>query len=255
MEVIFNGISGGVMPEGDANTSFCVRMEDLSVLIDCSGSPGASLRRAGTTLSDLDLLILTHAHTDHLYAFPSFIHGAWLEGRTKPLQIIANRHTTEQAKRLLDVFGLIDRKGMFPIQWETTGEGRLTPVTAHSDQFVRWFTVEHSTPTIGIRLDFAGHSLVYSCDTAPCSRVREEAAGCNLLIHESNGPHEKASDLNAAGHASAQQAGETAAAAGAGSLALVHLPPTGREQLLKEAQEAFEGKTFAPQIGVSYSVM
>ena len=58
------------------NTSLALA-HDALVLIDCSGNPVASLEKQGLSPWELDCLVLTHCHTDHIYGLPS-VESAWL---------------------------------------------------------------------------------------------------------------------------------------------------------------------------------
>ncbi len=238
MRIAFFGVSGALGAPGDGNVSFAVELDERTVLVDCSGSPASQLAAVGCDLTELDVLVLTHAHTDHLYALPSLIHSAWIAGRTKPLPIISNHATREQAQRLLGVFGLPEKSGMFRFDWITTEEGSYR-LSESGGSELRWFPVLHGVPTIGLAIREGAVRVVYSGDTAPSEAVLEAARGCDLLIHECSGAFDDEARLRQQGHTSAEQAGRLAREAGAARAALVHLPATGWEALRDEAAEAF----------------
>ena len=249
--MVFFGVSGPVAGVGDSNVSFLVELARKTVLVDCSGNPAGVLAAAGCDLCDLDFLVLTHAHTDHLYGLPSLVHAAWQSGRRKPLRIIANAATREQAERLLGVFGLPGKSGMFSCTWVTREEGaiQVSHAPAGERASMRWFPVRHGVPCIGLAFREPGQVVVYSGDTAPSPRVQEEARGCAMLIHDCSGAAADEKELSAKGHTSAAAAAVLARGASAGSLALVHLPPGGREALLQEAAAGFDGPVAIPPPG------
>jgi len=251
LRLVFFGTSGPVAGAGDSNVSFLVDLADKSVLVDCSGNPASSLSSAGCDVCDLDILVLTHAHTDHLYGLPSLIHAAWLSGRRKPLRIISNDSTRQRAEQLLEVFELHSKADMFEYRWGTQAEGTIDVSEGDTadDATIAWFPVRHGVATIGLAFRDPQHSVVYSGDTAPLLGVQEQAAGCSLLIHECSGPAADQDELSAKGHTSAAQAGALAQAAPAESLALVHVPPLGRAALLREASACFSGPVIIPTVG------
>ncbi len=249
MRLAFFGVSGPVAAADDSHVSFLVELSGSQVLVDCSGTPSASLAAVGSSLGAIDIVVLTHAHTDHLYAFPSLIHAAWVDGRQEPLRIVSNSSTRQRAEQLLDAFGLREKKGMFRLEWLTSDEGELAvpPGVEQVGGLLRWFPVEHGVPTLGIHLEDSVHRVVYGCDTAPIERVRTEARQCSMLIHECSGADRDRQELLAKGHTSARQAGELARSAGVAELVLVHLPPRGRAGLREEAARAFEGRVTIPE--------
>ncbi len=74
------------------------------------------------------------------------------------------------------------------------------------------------------------------------------AQGADLLIHEATAA-ESLNMRNGGVHSTAREAGQVAATAGVGALALVHRMPGPPEAWIQEASEAFGGLIFAPQAG------
>ncbi|MEV8535563.1 MBL fold metallo-hydrolase [Streptomyces sp. NPDC051211] len=94
--------------------------------------------------------------------------------------------------------------------------------------------VEHGLPAFALRAEADGASLVYSGDCAPCPALTGLAAGCDLLLCEADGTPD--------GHHTPEQAGATAAAAGAGRLIVTHVGHTlTPEQAVARAATRFPG--------------
>jgi ribonuclease BN (tRNA processing enzyme) len=86
--------------------------------------------------------------------------------------------------------------------------------------------------------------VVYTADTAPSDAVTALAQGADLLIAEASfqAPVEGMEDV----HMTAAQAGEMAAAAGAGRLVLTHIPPgLDPARSVAQAAERFGGAVSA----------
>jgi len=254
LKVVFFGTAGAVQSALDANICFVAYSDRYSLLVDASDSPVQNLLKAGLDPLQLDALVLTHSHTDHIYGVPSLVHNLWLMKRGKSLRIIANAHTMAKTKELLELFGLPEKEGMFPIEW-IDGESGVPQTTA--SPVLRLFPVKHSVPTSGVRIEEQGAAFAYTADTAPFDGLIEAVQGCRLLIHEASGDAGREEHLNRAGHSSARQAGQAAGRAGAGRLFLCHFDyVTGPlpEELRREAQGSFQGEVVVPERFKEYDI-
>jgi len=246
MKLIFFGTCGGIQTRINTNVTFLIVDQELSILVDASGNPVHYLERAGIDPRTLDILLLTHTHTDHIYALPSLIHNLWLMKREKPLSIIANQFTLAKAQELCTFFLLLSKENLFQIDW-----------IKDNLSGIELFPVNHSTPTSGFKIKSSTTSIVYSSDTSPCKRVIQEAKGAKTLIHEASNTSEFEDRLNSAGHSSGRQAGQVASSAGVETLFLCHFDPqyaNDSTELIMEAGIAFDGKVIAPELFKAYEV-
>lgn len=108
-------------------------------------------------------------------------------------------------------------------------------------------TVTHAgrrfTPDMVLGPPRRGRKVVYTGDSAPSAALTELAHDADVLIHDSTSDAALAARANQYGHSSNVQAAETAKAAGAKTLLLVHISPRfGREdepRILAEARAIF----------------
>ncbi len=91
MEIQFLGTSSGV-PTNCRNVSGTALVQSKGkawYLIDCGEGTQHQLLRSHLSLGALEAVFLTHLHGDHCYGLPGVLATAGLNGRTKPLKIIA----------------------------------------------------------------------------------------------------------------------------------------------------------------------
>jgi len=235
-EVILLGSSASVPDAEHDNVYLVVHSPGEAVLVDCGGSPLWKLLRAGVKWDDLQAVVLTHEHADHMYGLPMLIQGLWLWHRKAPLTLYGPEATLQVAQKLLALFGQAEWLGCFPLRYQPVDE-RGPSLVYHGRGFaIETRPVRHMIPTVAVRVQSpGGRSLVYSSDTAPTLKLATWARGVDILIHEATG--------NYAGHSTAAQAGEVAAVASAKRLVLVHYSPRkiNPETLLIEAAKTFAG--------------
>jgi ribonuclease Z len=83
-QVILLGTGAALSDETREHTYLVVKEKKRAVLIDCAGSPVQRLIKAGVALNNIEHLILTHHHPDHIYGVSVFLLDLWLGGRKKP---------------------------------------------------------------------------------------------------------------------------------------------------------------------------
>jgi ribonuclease Z len=204
-----------------------------ALVVDCGGDVVQQLLKAGIGADDLDALIVTHEHPDHVGGFPLFMERIWLLGRRRPIPVYGIRTALDHARRLFEVFDTSGWEGMPEIDWR---EVALEP-DAHVLANERWRVTatpgDHSVPVIALRVDDprGGGSVAYSCDTRKSDAVAALSRGADILVHEASGDHH--------GHTGIDDAARVARQAEAGRLVLVHLPQGVTDGDLGVAREIF----------------
>ncbi len=213
-----------------------------AILLDCGGSPTQRLEKSGITLDQIDHVILTHHHPDHIYGVSVFLLDLWLAGRKRALHIYGLAETLRSTRAMMHAFEWerwFDH-GFFPIEFHRVPKTPRHALIVTSDFAVFTSPTQHLLPTIATRIvnKASGQSLTYSSDTELCDAVAELATASDILIHEAT-----TRVTPSLGHSSAQQAGEQAQRAGVKRLVLVHLPPQADPKAwCAAAQKKFQGK-------------
>jgi ribonuclease Z len=108
-------------------------------LIDAGEPCVHLLRDRGTLICDLDAVLLTHGHVDHIGGLPALLQGAMLLGRTKPLVIHIPGEMIAPLRAWIGALYLTEERFGFPLNWVAWNnlepvvmEGGVT-VTPHSN--------------------------------------------------------------------------------------------------------------------------
>lgn len=252
MEVAFFGTGCAIPTAATGHTAFLVttRREGAggtTILVDAVDSPVRSMMRLGLDPLELDVVIITHYHADHISAFPALLSTFNCMERSKPLKVVADGETSERARRLADLLDLGPDQLSFPISYDHE----------HTDPTVtiRLTPGRHTVQSSMVRFESADGSLFYTSDTQYYDGIAMEASGCGMLIHEATTSQRTVAALP--GHSSAAQAGKTARAAGARSLFLCHIcyaDYDGEAAIVREAEQEFAGDVIVPETLLPYTI-
>jgi ribonuclease Z len=236
-KIVILGSACAVADSQHANAQLALVHDDGVVLIDCAGAPSQRLEEAGIAINDIDDLILTHFHPDHVAGTPLLLMDMWLTGRKKPLRIYGLHHCLERVEAMMGFYEWENWPGFFTVAFHRLPEREQMVVLERGGIRVLSSPVEHVIPTIGLRFERLDgeNSIAYSCDTEPSERVARLGHKASMLIHEATG--------EGPGHSSARQAGRIASQAEADKLVLIHYQVRDFEpqSLLAQAAETYAG--------------
>ena len=239
-----------------------VRHDGRAVLVDCGSGVTQRLLAAGCPGRDLDALLLTHLHSDHIVDLFQLVISSWHQGRDRPHQVYGPPGTKAYVDGLMALWqpelaqriAHERRPSTAALQVEVTefGPGPLLELAGLTVSAVE---VEHQPVkhAFGFVFEAAGRRLVLSGDTRRCAALTEAACGADLLLHEVfihrempvvEGVRTEETRANVAGyHTLSSEVGKIAAEAGVGCLVLTHFvpPDCGRAALLDEVAADFQG--------------
>ena len=242
MRLTVLGGCGAWPAAGQACSGYLVEHDGFRLLLD----PGYAivprlLQRIDA--ADVDVVLVSHGHPDHCADLHPLLRARAF--RPEPAPALAVHTQPGAVDRVLDLDGPGTLRDAFAVVDFAAG-----------DQFevgpfqVRTWPLPHWVPNAGVRLTAGGRVLAYTGDTGPSSAVVELARGADLFLAEASFPDQVPAD--AALHlSSARQAGQVAAAAGAGRLLLTHLlPGTAPEAAERAARQAYAGELAVAAGGV-----
>src|SRR2546423_14836873 len=81
--------TGGMLPMPNRwLSSVLIRYKRRLVLFDCGEGTQISLQALGWGIKNIDLMLISHVHGDHIIGLPGLLLTQGNSGRTEPLQIV-----------------------------------------------------------------------------------------------------------------------------------------------------------------------
>lgn len=231
-------------------------------LIDCGSGVTQRLLGAGSSGAQLDAVLLTHLHSDHVIDLYQLIISSWHQGRDRPQRIFGPPGTRAFAEATMELWR---REREQRIAWE-----RRPSVAALELEIIEFsegwiwqedgvriaaFEVDHRPvePAFGFLFEADGCRAVFSGDTTVCDNLIAWAGDVDLLVHECfihremvarrGGQIDQGLENVAAYHTISSEVGKVASRAGARALLLTHFVPVAfdRDALLAEVTADFAG--------------
>ena len=267
------GVKGGpaIRPGSSMPTATLLRLGGRTVLIDAGLGAARGVCDAGVPLTGIDLILVTHLHSDHYLELGPLLHTAWTAGLRRPVPVIGPPGLERYWQSFLEAMS-------FDVELRIADEGRvpLAPLadlhplregTVWDDGALRVEALPNSHPPIqhsfALRATGGGRTVVLSGDTAPFDGWMPFCRGADLLVHEvmlEEGVEALLAELPGAdprlrthilrSHTEAEEAGRIAAAAGVGALALHHFVPDGLPGFGPAAFEAAVRRTYGGPLHV-----
>jgi ribonuclease BN (tRNA processing enzyme) len=253
--LVLLGSKGGpaIRPGGPWPSSSLLEIDGRRIVVDCGLGVARGLVDAGMSLKSLDLVFITHLHSDHVLELGPLIHTAWTAGLDAPVRVFGPPGTDCYWRRFceameFDIVTRINDEGRPDIralvQIGMFSEGHVAEEGGLKVSALR----VHHPPVrdcFALRFDTDRQSIVFSSDTAFFPPLAEFAKGADVLVHEAmleegierlvartgNGARLREHLLSS--HSFARQAGRIAAEAGVGHLVLNHLIPADDPQIVE----------------------
>ncbi|WP_299863335.1 MBL fold metallo-hydrolase [uncultured Hoeflea sp.] len=245
--LVILGSKGGpaIRPGGPSPTSSLIEIGGRRIVVDCGLGVSRGLVEAGVELPSLDLIAITHLHSDHVLELGPLLHTAWTAGLKTPVRVLGPKGLIALwdgfvASLIYDIDLRIEDEGRPDIrdlvEIEELGEGVWFEQDGVNIEALR---VEHPpvTDCFALKISDGGRHIVFSADTAYFPPLAEFARDSDILVHEAmhpdgverlvartgNGERLKAHLI--ASHTMAADVGRIASAANTGHLVLNHLVP------------------------------
>jgi ribonuclease Z len=278
LDILFLGTAGSSPSPRRGLPATLVRRGGDRLLVDCGEGTQRQLMRS-VGLFELEELLITHFHADHVLGLPGMLKTFALRQRERELTVYGPRGL----RRLFELQQPVIGRLTFPLtlvelepndELERDGYRICAFDVDHGPQGLGYAFVEEPRPGVfdperarelgltpgpdfgrlqrgetvdGVRPDQVmgevrrGRKLVLSGDTAPCDMTRLVAWEADVLVHEATFLDEDAERARETQHSTATGAAELAAAAGVDLLALTHVSPRySGGQVRDEARSVFD---------------
>lgn len=180
--------SGSAFSEVGHNAGYLV---DRRLLLDC-GAPATSLLPAvGSSVGELEAIVISHLHGDHVLHLPTLLVARRLRHpEAPPLRILGPRGLRDHLKRVGETaFGeglwqrIVTEDGPLSTEVEEWTGGQSDEVAGYR---LRAFTVEHSPELacLAFRLERQEVTLGYTGDTTYCPGLLQLASSVDNLLCE-----------------------------------------------------------------------
>ncbi|WP_078199242.1 MBL fold metallo-hydrolase [Cupriavidus necator] len=191
--------TGAPDPSADRfGASTLIEAGNQKILIDAGRGATIRLAQLHIPLGKIDVLFLTHYHSDHTVGVPDLWLTGWLPPpfgqRNTPFHVIGPSGAADLMVNLERAYAAdikmrmadqkLSREGLDVKVEEFTRDGI---VYEKSGLRVTAFEVNHGEavrPAFGYRIDYAGHAVLISGDTRLNENVVKYGAGTDLLVHE-----------------------------------------------------------------------
>ena len=184
MEIIFLGTGVAIPQRGRAQSGVLVKMEDKPLLIDCGSGVLCRFPETNIPHTDVDTVLLSHLHLDHVADLVCLVKANWLRGKTD-MRIYGPEGTDEWFSMVLGAYEYLQDEVDVRVTELLPGK-EFTP--EGFDCEVSCTAAMHSVPTLAYRVTAEDGEFVYSGDTEPCRDIMDLAAEADLLIHECSFP-------------------------------------------------------------------
>ncbi|MGB9728079.1 MAG: MBL fold metallo-hydrolase [Nitrososphaeria archaeon] len=238
VKVTFLGVGGWISEPSLGYTSILIEnCGGEKMLLDAGEGVYRMLKCCGYDVDDLNYVVITHSHGDHVLGLPTLVQMRIHKG-LKRLQIITSPETSDAIRNLLNITcNFIPETFVEIIELNYSVEHKVGGFK------LKFIKAPHTVSAVSVKVEADEKTIVYSGDTVYNPNLIEFAKGCNLLIHEAAN---YSKDAYKFGHSSYDEAIRIALEAEAETLALIHF----YQKPLPVKIEDFSGRL--PRIFIPY---
>lgn len=170
-----------------------VSSKKTNILVDCGSGVTQRLMQAKISSANIDALVLTHLHSDHVIDFYQLIISSWHSYRVKPWKIFGPKGTRKFVNQIMDAWkternlrikyevrSSIDAFKLDIMEFKEYGKIKIKDIE------LEYFMVDHFPVKFAYGFNFYNNKkkLTISGDTKPCENLMKYAQKSHVLLHE-----------------------------------------------------------------------
>ena len=174
-------------------SSNLISTKSTKILVDCGSGVTQRLNQSKNSSADIDALLLTHLHTDHVIDLYQLIISSWHSDRTSHWKIYGPKGT----KKFVDkIFLAWKSERKLRISYEKRKSSKALNYKVYefkkegfiniNDIKIKYFEVDHKPVPYAYGFSFFNKNkkLTISGDTRPCESLMLNAQNADVLLHE-----------------------------------------------------------------------
>ena len=174
-------------------SSNLISTKSTKILVDCGSGVTQRLNQSKNSSADIDALLLTHLHTDHVIDLYQLIISSWHSDRTTQWKIYGPKGTKQfvdkiflawKSERKLRI-SYEKRKSSKALNYKVN-EFKKEGFININDIKIKYFEVDHNPVPYAYGFSFFNNNkkLTISGDTRPCESLMLNAQNADVLLHE-----------------------------------------------------------------------
>ena len=186
MRVITLGTGDAFGAGGRFHSAVVVQSGNTTALVDCGPCILPALHRSRIPPEDIDFILVTHLHGDHVGGVPTLLLDYQYRSRRKrPLVVIGSALCPARLEALTDAMfkEVTKRRRRFPVVYKTIRPG--CPISIRGMR-IHAYRMKHidREPCLGYRIEHRRKVLALTGDTTWCDSIPAMSQGASLLVSE-----------------------------------------------------------------------